>query len=79
MNYEKRFGSEQRHRRFFEINEIDESIDKRRIKPSFCHAYINNISFPKSLEELKETYIDTNGMFDIEALITSRETSWTAP
>ena len=78
-NFEKQFVSEQRYRRFYEINEINEAIDKRRIKPSFCHAYINNISFPKSLVELKETYIDTNGMFDIEDLITSQETSWTAP
>lgn len=79
LNYMKRFGYEQRHGRFFEINELNESIDKRRKKPSFCHAYINNIAFPKSLEELKETYIDTYGMFDIEDVLTCQETSWTSP
>ena len=38
-------------------------------------AFINNISFPKSLEEL-ELFIDG---FNVEEILTVKETEWTAP
>lgn len=81
---EKKHEIEMRKGRFFDKDPITNSlIDNRRIKPEFCHAYINNISFPKSLEELKETIIDCNEIFDIEFLIScskeSKSVSWTAP
>ena len=41
-------------------------------------AFINNISVPKSLEEL-EWYIDEHGCFNVEDILMDVETEWTAP
>lgn len=44
----------------------------------YVQAFINNISFPKSLDEL-EDYIYNAGHYDIEGLLVSSGTEWTAP
>ena len=62
-----------------EKTESNEYIDNRRIKPEYCHVFINNISFPKSLEEIKDFYIKECGRYDIEDLLDSEVTTWTAP
>ena len=68
-----------RNRYRFEKTGPNRYIDNRRIKPEYCHAFINNIAFPKSLEEIKDYYIAERGMYDIEDLLASEETCWTAP
>lgn len=44
----------------------------------YVQAFINNISFPKSLDEL-EDYIYNAGHYDIEGSLVSSGTEWTAP
>ncbi len=70
-----------RERNRYNIEKIGSNryFDNRRIKPEFCHAFINNISFPQSLEETKNTYIDDRGMYDIEDILNSEDTNWTVP
>ena len=63
--------------RFFERTWDGKIIDKRRIKPTFCRAFINNFSFPKSLKELEN--IISRGYFDIEDLLSYTEVGWTVP
>ncbi len=66
------------NRYYIEKTEANTYVDNRRIKPDYCHAFINNIAFPKSLEEIKEVYFE-EGRYDIETLLSTDETSWTAP
>lgn len=42
-------------------------------------SFISNIAFPKSLEELKERYIDSMGQFDIESVLNDEAGDWTVP
>lgn len=44
----------------------------------YVQAFIDNISFPKSLDEL-EDYIYNAGHYDIESLLVASATEWTAP
>lgn len=76
---EKDYEEEKHHNHYFDRDETNKFIDKRRIKPNYCHAYINNITFPKSLEELEQTMLDEYGMFDLETLLKYKQISWTAP
>ena len=42
-------------------------------------AFVNNISFPTSLEEL-EFFLKDDGLYNIEMILFERDTSeWTAP
>ncbi len=41
-------------------------------------AFINNISFPKTLDELRH-YVFEVGRFDMEDILYNRDTEWTAP
>ena len=72
-------GNHPQSNRYFERTGFNNYKDNRRIKPDFCHAFINNITFPQSLQELKYVYIERCGQYDIEDLITSQETTWTSP
>ena len=48
----------------------------------YIQSYILNLSFPKSLRELKEVFIDERGEYDVETILHEDEydwTSWTAP
>lgn len=42
-------------------------------------AFINNISFPTSLDELLNFYIYEHGTFNIEDILVEEETYWTVP
>ena len=75
---EKNNWNRARNRYYIEKIDSNTYVDNRRIKPEYCHAFINNIAFPKSLEEIKEVYIE-EGRYDIEALLSAEETCWTAP
>lgn len=44
----------ERNRYRFEKTGPDRYIDNRRIKPEYCHAFINNISFWVSIRNLKK-------------------------
>ena len=81
MKWREERNNRRKARNRYHIEKTDSNtyVDNRRIKPEYCHAFINNISFPKSLEEIKEVYIDERGMYDIEDLLASEETCWTAP
>lgn len=50
-------------------------IDKR---PTHVQAYINNISVPKSLDELLY-FIYEHGCYSVEDILMEEETNWTAP
>lgn len=41
-------------------------------------AFITNIAFPKSLEEVL-SYVDEVGRFDVEEILAENSTEWTAP
>ena len=75
---EKNNWNRARNRYYIEKIDSNTYVDNRRIKPEYCHAFINNIAFPKSLEEIKEVYFE-EGRYDIEALLAAEETCWTAP
>ena len=75
---EKNNWNRARNRYYIEKIDSNTYVDNRRIKPEYCHAFINNIAFPKSLEEIKEVYFE-EGRYDIEALLSAEETCWTAP
>lgn len=81
MKWREERNNRRKARNRYHIEKTDSNtyVDNRRIKPEYCHAFINNISFPKSLEEIKEVYIDERGMYDIEDLLASEETCWIAP
>ena len=68
-----------RENHYFERTGTNSYRDNRRYKPEYCHVFINNISFPQSLEEIKDIYIDERGCYDIEDLVESNETTWTSP
>lgn len=68
-----------RNNLFFESTNQNTYIDNRRIVPNYCHAFINNISFPTSLEEIKSVYIEEYGQYDVEHLLSAHEVSWTSP
>lgn len=53
-------------------------IDEEDAGAEYVQAFIDNISFPKSLEEL-EFFIDEMGDFSLERLLSSSVTTWTAP
>lgn len=42
-------------------------------------SFIANIAFPKTLEELKDRYIDWAGQFDIEGILSDEPGDWTVP
>lgn len=44
----------------------------------YVNAYINNISFPTSIEEL-ETFINEHGMYNVEEVLCYPEVCWTVP
>lgn len=52
--------------------------DLIRHKQTFVQAFINNIAFPKSLDEL-EYFIYENGMFNVEDILQYDSTEWTVP
>ena len=80
-HYKKDIISRQnlRNNLFFELTDQNIYIDHRRIVPTYCHAFINNISFPTTLEEIKLVVIEECGQYDIEYLRSSQEVSWTSP
>lgn len=43
-----------------------------------CQAFITNIAFPKSLEEVAY-YLFQVGCFDVEQILVEKETEWTVP
>ena len=47
-------------------------------RPTHVQAYINNISVPKSLEELK-IFIYEHRLYNIEEVLTEEDTNWTCP
>lgn len=62
------------------ISSVYEEQIVRRIKnrPTHVQSYINNISVPKSLEEL-QMYIYGHGCFNVENILMEKETNWTCP
>ena len=55
-----------------------EYADNRIIRPTTSNAYINNITFLKTLDEV-ETLIDSHDGYDIEILLGAESVDWTAP
>ena len=41
-------------------------------------AFISNISFPRTIEELR-VFVEDVGQFNVEEILTCSETEWTVP
>ena len=53
-------------------------VDRRVLKPTYIHVFINNISFPKTLDELRY-FIYENGQYNVEDVLHCSEVEWTVP
>lgn len=56
----------------------EQAIRRLEQRPMHVQAYVNNISFPSSLDEL-EFFIYEHGCFNVEDILQETETEWTAP
>lgn len=56
----------------------EQAITWMEERPLHVQAYVNNIAFPSSLEEL-EFFIYEHGCFNVEDILYESETEWTAP
>lgn len=57
----------------------DESVFEGKDASKSVQAFINNISFPNTLEELNDFYILEHGCFNVEDILRDEETNWTVP
>ena len=46
---------------------------------NYIQSFISNVSFPKSLDELKYEFIDNRGQYDVETILYGEPGEWTSP